>query len=81
MQTGVIVLNYNNSSDTINCIESILKVNTASIKIIIVDNGSKIDDVEFLKEYINTKPFSHIVIRTGEKIKKITSNNIIVIRQ
>lgn len=71
MQTGVIVLNYNNSSDTINCIESILKVNTASIKIIIVDNGSKIDDVEFLKEYINTKPFSHIVIRTGEKIKKL----------
>lgn len=69
MQTGVIVLNYNNSSDTINCIESILKVNTASIKIIIVDNGSKIDDVEFLKEYINTKPFSHIVIRTGEKKK------------
>lgn len=37
---GIIILNYNNYSDTINCIESIEKFNTANIKYIIVDNGS-----------------------------------------
>jgi len=38
--TAVIILNYNNYSDTINCIKSIEKINTAKIKYIIVDNGS-----------------------------------------
>lgn len=37
---GIIILNYNNYNDTINCIESIEKFNTADIKYIIVDNGS-----------------------------------------
>lgn len=39
--TGVIILNYNNDKDTINCIMSVDKYNTHPIKIIIVDNGSK----------------------------------------
>lgn len=55
MITGVIVLNYNNSSDTINCVESILAVNTAPIKIVIVDNGSDLDDVKLLKKYIQDR--------------------------
>lgn len=37
---GIIILNYNNWEDTINCIESIGKYNTAPIKYIVVDNGS-----------------------------------------
>lgn len=37
---GIVILNYNNYNDTINCINSIEKYNTASIKYIIVDNGS-----------------------------------------
>lgn len=37
---AVIILNYNNSSDTINCMKSVEKYNTADIKYIIIDNGS-----------------------------------------
>ena len=37
---GIIILNYNNYNDTINCINSIEKFNTSPIKYIIVDNGS-----------------------------------------
>ena len=33
MRTGIVILNYNNSVDTINCIESVMKNNTAEIKI------------------------------------------------
>lgn len=40
MYTALIVLNYNNYEDTIECVRSIEKYNTASIKIIVVDNGS-----------------------------------------
>lgn len=37
---ALIILNYNNSADTINCIKSVEKYNSASIKYIVVDNGS-----------------------------------------
>ena len=39
--TALIILNYNNYEDTINCIESVEKFNTSTIKVIVVDNGSK----------------------------------------
>lgn len=39
-KTAIIILNYNNYEDTINCIESIEKYNTADIKYVIVDNNS-----------------------------------------
>lgn len=38
--TCVIILTYNNSSDTLNCIDSVLRHNSAPIKLIVVDNGS-----------------------------------------
>ena len=38
--TALIILNYNNYEDTINCIKSVEQYNTAPIKYVIVDNGS-----------------------------------------
>lgn len=38
--TGIIILNYNNWEDTLNCILSVEKYNTSNSKYIIVDNGS-----------------------------------------
>ena len=37
---GIIILQYNNWKDTINCIKSIQQHNSAPIKLIIVDNAS-----------------------------------------
>lgn len=42
--TAIIILNYNNYEDTINCVKSVDSINTASIKYIIVDNGSTRND-------------------------------------
>ena len=55
MYTSIIILNYNNSSDTINCIKSVLQYNTYPVKFIVVDNGSPnpsvIEELDsFLKE-------------------------------
>lgn len=38
--TGIIILNYNNWEDTLNCIDSVRRWNTAPVKYIVVDNGS-----------------------------------------
>ena len=37
--TGIIILNYNNWEDTLNCILSVEKYNTSNSKYVIVDNG------------------------------------------
>lgn len=39
-KTAIIILNYNNPSDTIACIRSVEHYNTAPVKYIIIDNGS-----------------------------------------
>ena len=38
--TAILILTYNTSADTINCIRSIEACNTAPIKFIVIDNGS-----------------------------------------
>lgn len=47
---GIVILNYNNASDTINCIQSVEKYNTFPIKYAIVDNGSTDNSVSQLTE-------------------------------
>ena len=46
MKTAIVILNYNNYEDTINCIKSVETNNSADIKYIVVDNGSTREGVE-----------------------------------
>lgn len=51
---GIIILNYNNWEDTINCIDSVESFNTAPVKYIVVDNGSQRENcVIQLKDYLS----------------------------
>lgn len=64
--TAIIILNYNNYEDTINCIESVEKFNTALIKYIIVDNGSSRENcILYLDKYLNKK-FNNNYIRIND---------------
>ena len=68
--TAIIILNYNNYEDTINCIESVEKYNTSLIKIIVVDNGSTRDGVKKeLAEYFQN--------HYGDKYLKVHDNSSI----
>lgn len=51
---SIIVLNYNGYLDTIECLESLFKMNYHDFKIVVVDNGSVNDSVERIKKWINT---------------------------
>lgn len=67
---SLIILNYNNWEDTINCIESVEKYNTSPIKYIVVDNGStRVGTVDELNEYFQRK-FSDEYCRINEKCKQ-----------
>ena len=39
-KTAIIILNYNNPSDTVACLRSVKRYNTAPVKYVVVDNGS-----------------------------------------
>lgn len=67
-KTAILILNYNNYEDTINCVESVEKYNTALVKYIVIDNGSKRQGViEALDQYFSSK------FKT--KYKKITEKD------
>lgn len=57
--TALIILQYNNYEDTINCIDSVIKFNTAPIKIIVVDNGSKRENVVERTDVLLRKKFGY----------------------
>lgn len=51
--TALVILNYNNINDTINCIESVERYNTSPVKYIVIDNGSSVSGaVEKLHDYL-----------------------------
>ena len=53
--TALIILNFNNYEDTINCIESVEKYNTAPVKLIIVDNASTRGGASEALKYYHSK--------------------------
>lgn len=65
-EIAVVIINYNSSSYTIDCINSILDKTSSdlSIQLIIVDNASAIEDFEKLEAYTKT---------LGENIKLVRS--------
>lgn len=65
----IIVLNWNNASDTIQCLESI-KLGCAECQGIVVDNGSTDDSVEVVKSQ-----FDVTVLETGENLGYAGGNN------
>lgn len=52
-RVAIIVLNYNNYSDTISCLNSIKNINYDNYFVVVVDNASTNESVEELKKFIN----------------------------
>ena len=53
---GIIILDYNNASDTINCIESVVKYTTkGKYKVIVVENGSNESTLSQISPFIKER--------------------------
>ena len=65
-KVSAIILNYNNSQDTIKCLESIYKnIKYKRIQVIVIDNGSKTEDVLILKKWFNSQDIESIFCHKG----------------
>jgi len=64
-KTYILILNWNSWQDTIECVESVLKSNYKNYQIVIIDNDSEDNSVEYITKYLNRK----ILPLTSEKHK------------
>lgn len=72
---GVIVLNYENAPDTINCMESLRSLQYPHVSRILVDNGSSEQCVSRLRERYGTDPAVQF-IETGRNVGYAAGNNV-----
>lgn len=78
MDISAVILSYNTASFTISCIESIIKKTKNSIvyEIIVVDNGSQVDDYKKIFDYITISNYSNItLLREPENLGFGAGNN------
>ncbi|GAB6100998.1 glycosyltransferase family 2 protein [Thermococcus atlanticus] len=52
---SIIILNWNGWKDTVECLESVYRINYPNYDVIVVDNGSKDDSLQKIKEYAGGK--------------------------
>jgi GT2 family glycosyltransferase len=71
-QLAIILVNWNGTDDTINCIESIYKSTFKDYTIIVVDNGSDKDQLQKLVECA----FKITLIKAGENLGYTGGNNV-----
>ena len=67
--TGIVILDYNNAKDTINCIESVVKhTPREAYKLIVVENGSRQETTDVVERYVReTFADECLVISDGDK--------------
>jgi len=68
---GIIILNYKNWKDTIDCLKSIFFVNkNNSFSIYIIDNASENSSLEKISDYLFQNNISHCTINENEKAER-----------
>lgn len=75
-EISIITVNYNGLKDTCELIESLQKHSTVSYEIIVVDNGSKVNEASLLQE-----KYPHIVAIRSEENLGFSGGNNLGIRQ
>lgn len=71
MYLSIILVNYNNTSDTISCIKSLNKQKFRDFEIVIVENNSNDEEKENLHNFLSSKNWNNIFVN---KVKIIESS-------
>lgn len=70
--TGIVILNYNNVSDTINCIKSLYdKIDSSNFKLIVVDNCSEISKFNSVNNFLYENYNCESINETDELINEL----------
>ncbi|MBO4107235.1 glycosyltransferase family 2 protein [Streptococcus suis] len=61
MRIGIVILNYLNWQDTLECIESLRKQSSQEFEAVVVDNGSNNESVEKISDWISDDKNIHLI--------------------
>ena len=77
VKVSIVILNWNREKDTIECLESIEKLDTKSLKVnvIVVDNGSKKATVKAIKDYMGKGKFPTTLFVMSKNLGFTGGNN------
>ena len=70
----IILINWNNASDTIDCLRSLTAVTYQNFEIVVVDNGSTDGSVQKIKSNFPDVP----LLQTGENLGFVGGNNFVI---
>jgi len=76
-KVGIVVLNYKNYEDTIECLRSLGRITYPNTEIIVVDNDSQDDSLEHIHQDLSSRQVAHALIAesaigTGDRISEKT---------
>jgi len=71
LKFALVVLNWNNAKDTLECLQSIEKIDYPNYQVIVIDNGSTDNSVSQIK----TQFPKHVLIETKENLGYAEGNN------
>ena len=54
MKTGIVILNYNSADETVRCVQSIERYNSADIRYYIVDNASGYEEAVIIESFLQS---------------------------
>ena len=54
-KVSIVVLNWNGWKDTIECLESLYRIRYPNYDVIVIDNGSRDESIEKIKNYCKGK--------------------------
>lgn len=72
-KVAIVILNYKNSKDTIECVESLERISYKNFEIVIVDNDSRDGSIELLKNQFKDK---HIILDSKKNGGFAYGNNV-----
>jgi len=67
-KVGIVILNYKNWQDTIECLEAIFQLDYDNCQVVVVDNDSRNDSLEHISQWV-CKQGVNIVSLSGDEVK------------
>lgn len=77
---GIVVLNYKNYEDTIECLRSLDEITYPNTEIVVVDNDSQNDSVEHIRQSLSGRKVAHALISGNDldAVEQIPEKTILV---
>ncbi len=77
-KVAIVLLNWNQSDYTIKCLESLNKIDYKNFTVFLIDNGSKIEELKTLEDYISSSKLGIDFTKSSKNLGFTGGNNLLL---